>query len=254
MKIFTIFLLLFSISVHSQHYIFGKITNEDAVELKQVTIINLNTEERAFSDNSGYYMIRAEVGQEIRFIASRFERTSFKISQNHFTKPLNIVLKQIPQEIEEVKIGYRVTGDLKEDTKHFGNRGKVKKIQDDVANYISQKSAPIVMTAKPGEFVQPVGPGFSIGKVRNKWDDIDFSNFLEKELGEAFFIEDLKIEKPQIQHFIRYIFQDFDRKEILKYGRPKNSDISRFMSIAIRKIEDYKTNKPNFPKKNKKLK
>ncbi len=235
-----LFLIFFlSLKISAQEYVFGKITNEDDVELREVTVINLNTDERSVSDQNGHYMIKASQGDELRFTKLGYERASQRLIKIHFEKPLNIALKQIPQEIEEVEIKYRVTGNLKEDSKHFGDRGKVKKMKDELASYVARKSDPMVLAPRHGEFVQPVGKGFSIGKIKNRWDDIDFMNFLMKEIDEKFFTEDLKLSKPEISSFIFFVLKGFERQEILKYGQPKSADIVRFMDASTRKIGDY---------------
>ncbi|WP_435525465.1 hypothetical protein [Chryseobacterium indoltheticum] len=53
--------------------------------------------------------------------------------------------------------------------------------------------------------MQPKGQGFSIGKVKNKWDDLDLANYLAYALGEQYFT-DLKIEKPFIFFFHYYYY------------------------------------------------
>ena len=66
----------------------------------------------------------------------------------------------------EIKKG--LSGDLKIDSKTMNPPAKVEKLRADISNYIKQKSDPRILAAKPGEFVQPKGQGFSIGKVKNK--------------------------------------------------------------------------------------
>ena len=46
-------------------------------------------------------------------------------------------------------------------------------MKSETAKYIRSQSAPEVLASKPGEFVQPVGPGFSVGGPDNQWDDVD---------------------------------------------------------------------------------
>ena len=249
-KLFFIF-LVFCIKLNAQNYVFGKITTEDLVELQLVTIINLTTEEQTQSDNDGHFMIKAEIGDEIRIVKPRYERNFVKINAEHFKNPIAISLKRIPEEIEEVELKYLVTGILKDDIKHFGDRGKVKVMKDDVADYIFKKSDVTVLLPKQGEFVQPVGPGFSVGAVNPQWDDIDFMQFLIAELGEDFFIKDLQLQKTEIQPFVFYIFKNFERRKILLYGNCSSTDMMRFFTIAERKVKDYKAGIPNTIEKKK---
>lgn len=250
---FILFLSFFSLIVSAQNFVFGKITTEENMDINNAVIINLATEKRAVSDKDGNFMIEAAAGQELRFTKTGFERTSHRISAEDFTKPISIILTQTVHQIEEVEVKYQVSGDLKEDVKHFGDRGKTKVMKGEVADYIQQKSDPTVLQAKPGEFVQPVGPGFSVGAVKNKWDDVDFMKFLIKEIGKEFFTNELKLSEIEIQPFIFYVFRDFDRREILKYRTPTNADLARFMTVSLKKITIFRQNKPlDFYEKSKK--
>ena len=241
MKIKLLFFLLFvAFKLYSQEYVFGKISTDEGVEIKHANIVNLQTDEHAVSDEQGNYMIRASSGQELRFTKSRYERVAVKITTLHFSKPLNVILNPVSHKIEEIEIKYQATGNLKEDVKHFGDRGKVKIMKREMADYVQRKSDRSVLAPRPGEFVQPVGPGFSVGSVKNRWDDLDFMVFLIKELGEDFFIVDLKITKPEIQSFILYVLRDFEKKNILKYGQPTPADTFRFTEAAYKKMNTYK--------------
>ncbi|MBW8358398.1 MAG: carboxypeptidase-like regulatory domain-containing protein [Weeksellaceae bacterium] len=226
----------------AQNYVFGKVTTEDDVELSLVNVLNMKTEERASTNSDGQFMIRASAGDELRFTKPGYDRISKIIQSENFTKPLNIALQRIPAEIETVEIKYRPTGNLREDVKHFGDRGKVKVLKDEVADYVSRKSSAEVLMPRSGEFVQPVGPGFSVGKVKDRWDDIDFMQFLIENVDDSFFTEELKLTKPEIQPFIYYVFTNFERTNIIKYGTVGPADVARFMDAALREIGNYRNN------------
>ncbi len=233
---------LFGKIVSAQELVFGKVTTEEHVDLQGVVVINLNTDEKVQTDRDGNFMIRGKVKDELRTSSPRYERVSVTLSAEDFRKPLHIIVKRIPYEIEEVEIKYQVTGDLKKDVQHLGEARKVKILKTEIAKDIALGPRPNIPRAH-GEFVQPVGPGFSIGKVKNQWDDVDFMNFLIREIPDDFFTEDLKLTKPEISFFILYVFKDYERKNILKNGNPGYSDVMRFMQVSERKIVDYKSNK-----------
>jgi len=228
--------------VSAQELVFGKVTTEEHVDLQGVVVINLNTNEKAQTDRDGNFMIQGKVKDELRTSSPRYERVSVTLSAEDFSKPLHIIVKRIPYEIEEVEIKYRVTGDLKKDVQHFGETKKVKILKAEIAKDISLGPRLNIPRAH-GEFVQPVGPGFSVGKVKKQWDDVDFMNFLIREIPDDFFTEDLKLTKAEIFFFVLYVFKNFERHDILKYANPKPSDITRFMEVSSRKIGDYKNNK-----------
>ena len=248
-----LFLLISISKTKAQNYVFGKIVSEDGFELNGVTVTNIYTKEATTTDSKGNFMIAGKIGEELRFTRTRYYRNSLKIGSEDFEKSVNIVLKSVPQEIEEVEIEYQVMGELEEDVKHFGKSKKIKKLEAELDTYIKQKSTSQTMAPRRGEFVQPVGPGISFGKVRRQWNDIDLMDEMIEAVGEDFFIKDLKLTKPEIQNFMFYVLRDFDRRNILQYGEISPADLANFIDLAQTKIVDYRNNVPVSKKKKKRL-
>lgn len=224
----------------AQNYIFGKINTEDGVELTDATVINIRTNERVFSNNDGHFMISGRVGDELRFVKAGYERVNKKVNEDNLSSSMQITLIKAATLIDEVEIKKGITGDLAIDAKNLNEQKKVQKLKNELALYISRKSDPRILAAKGGEFVQPKGEGFSVGKVKNKWDDVDLMKYLISALGEQYFI-DLKIEKAYIQHFIYYVFAGgFERKNILKYGFCSDADLMRFQRAILVRISSYR--------------
>lgn len=241
MKIKLLFLLSFFLflKISAQDYIFGKIVTEEKLEMMDVAVINIRTDDRVATNKDGHFMILGRAGDDLRFVKIGYERQQIKTSTENIQNPLNIILRRSAALIEEVEIKKGLTGDLKIDTKTMNPPKKVEKLRSDLALYISQKSDPRILAAKPGEFVQPKGQGFNIGKVKNKWDDIDLMAYLQKSLGEKYFT-DLKIDPSQSLHFIRYVLAGgFERKKILKYGYLEDADLMRFQRAVLTKISAY---------------
>lgn len=230
----------FFINTHAQNYIFGKIISEDSAEIQDVTVINIRTDERTVTNRDGHFMVSGRAGDELRFIKAGYERIVKKISKEIIDAPINITLKRETILIPEVEVKQGLTGDLKIDAKTLNRPKKVEKLIKDIDRYIAQKSDPRILAARPGEFVQPKGQGFSIGKVKNKWDDIDLMAYLHSALGDDYFTN-LKIEKPQIEHFISYVLAGgFERKSILKYGFCSDADLYRFQRFVLTRISSYR--------------
>ncbi|WP_394665548.1 carboxypeptidase-like regulatory domain-containing protein [uncultured Chryseobacterium sp.] len=244
-KLFFVLVSLFFINCNAQNYIFGKVTSEDKNEMPEVTVINIRTDERVLTNRDGHFMISGRAGDELRFVKSGYERTNSKITQENITSPVNVTMIRAAELIAEVEIKKNVTGDIKIDSKNLNPPRKVEKLKNDLAKYMSQKSAPGVLAARPGEFVQPVTKGiYNFGKVKNKWDDVDLMNYLQNSLGDTFF-QELQIPKPQIQHFILYILRTgFERKNILKYGYCTEADMNRFKNAVLGRISAYKSPQP----------
>lgn len=242
MKLKLLFILsfIFFIQVHAQDYLFGKITSEEHIEMPDVTVINIRTDERVTTNTDGHFMISGRQGDELRFIKSGYERNIQKITKDNITSPINIILIRQISLIEEVEVKRGLTGDLKIDSKNLNRPKKVEKLTKDIDNYIAQKSDPRILAAKAGEFVQPKGQGFSVGKVKDKWDDVDFMSYLRESLGDQYFI-DLKIDKSLIQHFIYYVLRvGFERRQILKYGYCSDADLMRFQRAVLARISSYR--------------
>ncbi|REC78021.1 hypothetical protein DRF60_10175 [Chryseobacterium elymi] len=232
--------ILFFVNTQAQNYIFGKVTSEDSSEIPDVTVINIRTDERTTTNRDGHFMVSGRAGDELRFVKSGYDRLVKKISRENIESPINATLERTTILIPEVEIRQGITEDLKIDAKNLNRPKKVEKLVKDIDNYISQKSDPRILAAKPGEFVQPKGQGFSIGKVKNKWDDIDLGSYLKTALGEEYFT-DLKIEKSQIDHFISYVLAGgFERKTILKYGFCSDADLYRFQRFVLTRISSYR--------------
>ncbi|MGD1319116.1 hypothetical protein [Chryseobacterium sp. 2R14A] len=239
-KLLFILSFIFYIQINAQSYIFGKISSEDLTEVPAVTVINIRTNEQVLTNRDGHFMVSGREGDILRFFKSGYERIDRKVSKENVISPMNVQLTRAAQLIAEVEIKKGLSGDLKIDSKTLNPPKKVEKLKAEINNYLKQKSDPRILAARPGEFVQPKGQGFSIGKVKNKWDDLDLSNYLAYALGDQYFA-DLKIEKPFIHHFITYILTGgFERQKILKYGFVSDADLRRFQNAVLMRIDSYK--------------
>ncbi|QIY91201.1 carboxypeptidase-like regulatory domain-containing protein [Chryseobacterium gallinarum] len=240
LKLFFFLFLIFCTSAQAQSYIFGKVTSEDGAEMQDVTVINIRTDEMTMSNRDGHFMISGRAGDELRFVKAGYDRLMKKVTPENVQSPLNIILVRGTIQIPEVAVKQGITGNLKIDSRNFGPSRKVEKLTKEIDRYIAQKTDPRVLAARPGEFVQPKGQGFSIGKVKDKWDDVDLMKYLRASLGDEYFT-DLKIEKPQIDHFIYYVFAGgFERKKILKYGFCSDADLNRFQRFVLTRISSYR--------------
>ncbi|WP_172284345.1 hypothetical protein [Chryseobacterium sp. LAM-KRS1] len=238
--LFLLSLIFFIQKIKAQDYLFGKITSEEHIEMPDVTVINIRTDERVTTNADGHFMISGREGDELRFIKSGYERMNRRITKDNISAPLSITLIRQTTLIEEVEVKKGLTGDLKVDSKNLNRPRKVEKLTQDIDKYIAQKSDPRILAAKAGEFVQPKGQGFSIGKVKDKWDDVDLMRYLRESLGDQYFI-DLKIDKSLIEHFIYYVLRSgFERRQILKYGFCSDADLMRFQRAVLSRISSYR--------------
>ena len=237
-------LTLSSYWMFAQKNIMGSVNSERGYSLPGAQIYIPAKDELRTADQFGNFTINVEVGQKIRIIHPGYERLEYTIKNGDEHSPLNLQLIKLPQVIEEVKIAFQPTGDLKKDNQYFEKNTKVKKLKSEMASYMVKKSAASVYAPQPGEFVQPVGPGFSVGAVRDQWTDVDLMDFLRKELGEDYFVKDLQLKNEEIMPFVFFILKNFEKRKILKYGTCTTADLFRFQTKCSQLLPIYKNNEP----------
>ena len=237
-KILLLFLFILANSFYAQEYIFGKITSEQNLELSGVLILNTRTDEKAYSDSDGNFMISAKNNDALRFVKQKYDRITYSVKPEDFKNSIKITLIKSVVEIEEVEIKSKLTGNLREDARRVESVKKVK-LNKEIAKYIAEKSDPEIIKPRGGEFVQPVGQGFSVGKVSSKADRIDLAEDFLEILGEDYFT-DLGLKKSEISGFIFHVMNGLDLKNAYKYGYLKGSDIAQFRKQAETKINDFR--------------
>lgn len=237
-KTLLLFLFILANSFYAQEYIFGKITSEQNLELSGVLILNTRTDEKAYSDSDGNFMISAKNNDALRFVKQKYDRITYSVKPEDFKNSIKITLIKSVVEIEEVEIKSKLTGNLREDARRVESVKKVK-LNKEIAKYIAEKSDPEIIKPRGGEFVQPVGQGFSVGKVSNQADQIDLAEDFLEILGEDYFT-DLGLKKSEISGFIFHVMNGLDLKNAYKYGYLKGSDIAQFRKQAETKINDFR--------------
>ena len=237
-KTLLLFLFILAHSFYAQEYIFGKITSEQNIELSGVLILNTRTDEKAYSDSDGNFMISAKNNDALRFVKQKFDRITYSVKPEDFKNSIKVTLIKSVVEIEEVEIKTKLTGNLREDARRVESVKKVK-LNKEISKYIAEKSDPEIIKPRGGEFVQPVGQGFSVGKVSNQADKIDLAEDFLEILGEDYFT-DLGLKKSEISSFIFHVMSSLDLKNAYKHGYLKGSDIAQFRKQAEIKINDFR--------------
>ena len=237
-KTLLLFLFILANSFYAQEYIFGKITSEQNLELSGVLILNTRTDEKAYSDSDGNFMISAKNNDALRFVKQKYDRITYSVKPEDFKNSIKITLIKSVVEIEEVEIKSKLTGNLREDARRVESVRKVK-LNKEISKYIAEKSDPKILKPRGGEFVQPVGQGFSVGKVSNQADQIDLAEEFLEILGDDYFT-DLGLKKSEISGFIFHVMNGLDLKNAYKYGYLKGSDIAQFRKQAETKINDFR--------------
>ncbi|MEN2435163.1 hypothetical protein AAH994_07105 [Weeksellaceae bacterium A-14] len=143
-------LLMWGISF-SQQKISGKIQSEDGDILNAVLIVDMATNERFTSDDSGNFTVSAGVGDELRFIRTGFMRESHIVTAADASQPLLMTLTRLVQEIEPVKM-LHLTGDIDKDSKTLHKENPM----DRVNKEIDVPAPPEKPREKPSETVNDI--------------------------------------------------------------------------------------------------
>lgn len=234
-----LFFLIFFIQSHAQQYVFGNVSADSGEVISGAEIVNTRSGQKYLTDHSGSFMIDAQIKDEIRIAKEGYERQVVHLESTSFSKPVNIVLVKSEILIEEVNLVYKPTGNLNQDIKHYGDSKKLASKKGEVMDYIQQRSDPSIMAPQHGEFVQPVGSGFFIGKIENKWDKIDFHESLIKDLGTSYFSE-INIRREETEAFLNFALQNFDAGNILKYGYYTSSELMKIQVLIEERRKVYK--------------
>lgn len=149
---FSVVLLFSVISMVLSQTVRGKVTDEDGIVLPAVTVINISSDKKTYTDAAGTFSIDASAQDEIRFVRPGFERTSIRTGQNS-SEELNIKLIRTAREIEEVKVP-NITGDLTKDARSVAKTDKGRAVQDAVG--LPQPTGK--MREKPAEVKQVLVP------------------------------------------------------------------------------------------------
>lgn len=233
-----LFFCILSINIFSQT-VTGIITDENLNPLSGVLVVNMESGNKVSTNINGEFSIQASLNTEVRFVRSGYERQSKIINPRSFTDTFKIILIRKAQEIQEVEIKKKLTGNIKADNQHLGRPKEEIILDKTLREYNRQKSDASVMQAKRNEFVQPKGQGFETTKIGYKWEIFDFFLYLEKSLGDEYFYS-LGLTKLQIQPFVFYVLTDFEKKEILRFGYCSPADLGRFQVHAEIKIVKFK--------------
>ena len=219
-KILLITFLFIPLVIFSQ-LINGRIIS-DSVAINEVMIININSQHKTYSNSQGQFSINANIGDELRFVKLGYERKTINVS-NYNDLLINIVKLAI--EIEEVEVKKKLSENLASDSKLFNENKKKVTLNNDLKVYFKAPSSEELLKPKHGEFVQPVGEGFSFGEIKNKWKLPDLVEWIRENLTDDYFIS-MGFELPEINSFLYYSLQSFNTFYILKYGFCSDRDVA----------------------------
>ncbi|WP_261510984.1 carboxypeptidase regulatory-like domain-containing protein [Chryseobacterium paludis] len=129
-KLFFIMLFLFGV-VYSQQIVTGKITDDNDINLGSVTVVNVSTDKKVYSNSLGEFSIEASRNDELRFVRPGYERVSKRVFADGVNSQIFITMVRIPEEIEGVEVK-KLSGDLTKDSRMVAKVDKGEIVQQAV--------------------------------------------------------------------------------------------------------------------------
>lgn len=136
LKLFFFLSLIFSMHIHAQSYIFGRITSEDGAEMQNVNVINIRTDEMVISNKDGHFMVSGKEGDELRFVKPGYERLTKRVSKDNVQSPMNVSLVRTTIQIPEVEVKKGLTGNLAKDNQQLNESVKLQALKSDMSKYM----------------------------------------------------------------------------------------------------------------------
>ena len=228
------FLLIFVFNnFFSQQAVTGRITDDSGESLGSVTIINMSTDQKTYSNSLGMFSIEAVPNDELRFVKADFRRVSTIVPADGFSAQLLVVLIPIPKEIEEVKVVKKPTGDLATDARLASKVDKGEIVQQAVG--LPQPVGK--MREKPAEVKQVLIPillgsldvqgayDLISGKARRqkrqyRYDDLQEHIAWVRNRVDNEYVTQAGIPEERISEFIQYSFEA--KPQVRTYVKAKN--------------------------------
>ena len=219
------FFLLFSTFTFAQEYIFVKVVSESNIEINQVMVLNVRTEEKTLTNKDGHYMIAARKFDEIRFVKAGFDRVEVKISAQNYSEPLNVSLLKSAYPIQEVEIGFHASGDLKKDVQQLGPSKKTLALNNAMSSYMMKPPTEVAPTLSTPSAFAP--PNLSAGQV----NFLGLGSAIASLIGKATQKPLTKANYAETQAFFREIKTSIDLSFYYKQGW-NEEEIDRFLIYA----------------------
>lgn len=219
-KFLSALFLLINVFAFSQ-MISGVVISEESSRLPKTLIININTDEKVWSNDLGEFSIVAKVGDEIRVVRENYGRASINIVNDYF---LTVKLSKIPIEIEEVQIeNQKIAAAKKEELrKSIGLPKAPEKSREKPAEAVDDILKPLI-GIPPVVKIQAIYDVLS-GKSRRlrrlyKYEDLQEGLFWIKNNIDQDYFAEAGISPEKLNDFLLFSLQD---EKVLMYMKAKN--------------------------------
>lgn len=232
--------------------------DEDFTPLNSVLVLNINSKISVFSNSDGHFTILAQENDEVRFVKDGFYRTDRIITKENLSSPMKVMILKAETLIPEVKIEFKPSGNLKNDSQHYNDSKKVASMKSHVNDYIKAGlHKPLPSNEAPKTFQ---GNDFSAGSVDilsviataiglaekasqpkitmpDYFETQDFLNKIKTEI-DLYFLTKYGMNDERIDHFLLYAEKIHHLSKIFR----KNFDKQKVTSVLMGAFNEYKKN------------
>ncbi|WP_313598334.1 hypothetical protein [Epilithonimonas vandammei] len=216
MKRFLLFYCLcISFFVCSQT-ISGVVVSEEDHPISKVLIVNMSSNQKVYTDNFGNFSIAGKMGDELRFAKEKYKGERIKINNDL----LKVILQQLPQEIEEVKIINKRLAESQEEKlrKDIGLPKGPEKPREKPADLADD-----FLRIPPKVNIQNIYDAIS-GKSRRlkrlyKYEDLQEGLVWIKTNVDLEYFAEAGISPDKLNDFLMFALQD---EQVLRYMKAKN--------------------------------
>lgn len=219
-RLLTIFLLFFVTFSWGQVTLKGKVINP--TDNDGVHVFNKTHQKYTITDQNGEFEIQAKVNDTIVFTAVQFQLKSIVLTEEAIDEDLYVLLKEQLNELAEVYIGYKLTGNLSTDVQNIKTKRKVdyntqfKGLALSISPLPPDGQSKVINEALPkrdgGANLMPLVTGLikMIGgkkaperKTIVKRPVLTVA-YLKMNFGERFLIKDLQLKEEDYERFVEF--------------------------------------------------
>ena len=140
-KLLFVFSFVVFIAQAQQTFIAGHVVNDNGDNMPATLVINSRTNEKTFADNLGHFTIAAQNYDELRFVRGGYDVQYIKLSRKELDHPIVVTLQKPAVDIQEIKIAFNPTGNLKKDIAYFRTSPKASKLNAQMRQYLKYQPA-----------------------------------------------------------------------------------------------------------------
>lgn len=220
-KFLFLYFLCISIFAFSQT-VSGVVVSEESARVPKTLIINMNSDEKVFSNEAGEFSINAKAGDELRMVKENYERESVIVKNAYF---LTVRLVKIPMEIEEVQLENKKLADAKKEElrKSIGLPKSPEKPREKPADAVDDILKPLI-GIPPTVKIQAIYDVLS-GKSRRlkrlyKYEDLQEGLAWIRNNIDPDYFKKAGIAPDKLNDFLIFSLRD---EKVLRYMKAKNT-------------------------------